>query len=212
MFRIEYLESLGRRDFIGVEQPVVRRYLKVVCTANNPIDAAVQIVAAAPGGEIKGRDVLQSASYLLEVAQVGYGFKFGCEFCSPFSEELELSIGHAKALREIELINTITDWGVTNTTYKSNIPYQGNGGADDDYQIIVTKATQCVPKQLHLATAAAYFHKIEVADPWDEVKVLKTFDHENGTFEKSQELYEELRLMPALANLPEIPISTKLAA
>ena len=212
MFRIEYLESLGRRDFIGVEQPVVRRYLKVVCTANNSIDAAVQIIAAAPGGEIKGRDVLQSASYLLEVAQVGFGFKFGCEFCSPFCEKLELSIGHAKALKEIEIINTITDWGVTNTTYKSKIPYQGDGGADDDYQIIVTKATQCVPKQLNLATAAAYFHKIEVADPWDEVKVLKTFDCEIGTFEKSQELYEELRSMPALANLPEIPVSTKLAA
>ena len=205
--------SLGRHSVIGVEQPVVRGYLKMVCKANNPTDAAVQIIAAAPGGEIKGRDVLQSASYLLEVAQVGYGFKFGCEFCSPFSEKLELSIdGMQRHLEEIEIINTITDWGVTNTTYKSNIPYQGNGGADDDYQIIVTKATQCVPKQLHLATAAAYFHKIEVADPWDEVKVLKTFDHENGTFEKSQELYEELRLMPALANLPEIPVSTKLAA
>ena len=125
---------------------------------------------------------------------------------------MELSIGHAKALKEIEIINTITDWGVTNTTYKSKIPYQGRGGADDDYQIIVTKATRCVPKQLHLATAAAYFQKIEVADPWDRIWRLKTFDRENGTFEKSQELYEELRSMSALANLPEIPVSTKLAA
>ena len=185
----------------------------MVCKANNSIDAAVQIIAAAPGGEIKGRDVLQSASYLLEVAQVGYGFKFGCEFCSPFCENLELAIDGAKVLGEIEIINTITDWGVTNKTYKSSIPYQGNGDgdADDDYQIIVTKATQCVPKQLNLATAAAYFQKIEVADPWNRIWRLKTFDRENGTFEKSQELYEELQSMPALANLPEIPVSTKLA-
>ena len=47
----------------------------MVCKANNPIDAAVQIVAAAPGGEIKGRDVLQNAAYLLEVAGVGYGLQ-----------------------------------------------------------------------------------------------------------------------------------------
>ena len=184
----------------------------MVCKANNSIDAAVQIIAAAPGGEIKGRDVLQNAAYLLEVTGVGYGFKFGCEFCSPFCEGLEFAVNGSKVLEEIEIINTITDWGVTNTTYKSNNPYQGYGGADDDYQIIVTKATQCVPKQLDLATAAAYFQKIEIADPWDRIWRLKTFDRENGTFEKSQELYEELRLMPALANLPEIPVSTKLAA
>ena len=184
----------------------------MVCKANNPIDAAVQIIAAAPDGTINGRDVIQSATFLLEIAGVGYGFKFGCEFCSPFSEELEDSIRHAKALEEIEVINTITDWGVTNTTYKSNIPYQGNGGVDDYYQVIVTKATQCIPKQLELATAAAYFQKIEVADPWGEVGILKTYDRENGTFEKSQELYKELQSMPALANLPEIAVPTKLAA
>ena len=184
----------------------------MACKANNSIDAAVQIVAAAPNGVIKGRDVLQNAAYLLEVAGVGYGFKFGCEFCSPFSEGLELAVNGAKVLREIEVINTITDWGVTNTTYKSKVPYQGDGGADDYYQVIITKATQCVPMQLELATAAAYFQKIEIADPWGEVGILKTYDRENGTFEKSQELYKELQSMPALANLPEIAVPTKLAA
>ncbi len=184
----------------------------MVCKANNSIDAASQIVAAAPSGEIKGRDVLQNATYLLEVAGVGYGFTFGCKFCSPFSEKLENSIRYAKALREIEVTDTITDWGVTNTTYKSNIPYQGLGGVDDYYQVIVTKATQCVPIQLDLATAAAYFQKIEIDDPWDRIWRLNTFDRESGTFEKSQELYKELQSMPALANLPEISVSTKLAA
>ena len=184
----------------------------MVCKANNDVDAAVQIIAAAPSGAIKGRDVLQNAAYLLEIAGVGYGFTFGCKFCSPFSENLELAVNGAKVLSEIEVIDTITDWGVTNTTYKSNIPYQGNGGVDDYYQVIVTKATQCVPMQLELATAAAYFQKIEVIDPWDEVYVRKTFDHESGTFEKSQELYKELQSMPALAKLPEITVPAKLAA
>ena len=184
----------------------------MVCKANNDVDAAVQIIAAAPSGEIKGRDVLQNATYLLEVAGVGYGFKFGCEFCSPFSEGLELAVNGARVLREIEVINTITDWGVTNTTYKSNIPYQGLGGVDDYYQIIVTKATQCVPIQLDLATAAAYFQKIEIDDPWGRIWRLNTFDRESGTFEKSQELYKELQSMPALANLPEITVRAKLAA
>ena len=184
----------------------------MVCKANNPIDAVVQIVAAAPSNEIKGRDVLQNVTYLLETAGVGYGFKFGCKFCSPFSEELEDSIRHAKALEEIKVINTITDWGATNTTYQSNIPYHGDGGVDDYYQVIVTKATQCVPIQLDLAIAAAYFQKIEIDHPWDRIWRLNTFDRENGTFEKSQELYKELQSMPALANLPEITVPTKLAA
>ena len=185
----------------------------MVCKATNDIDAAVQIIAAAPGGLIKGSPVLQRTAYLLEVAGVGYGFKFGEKFCAPYCENLRLAVNGAQILEEIEINETVTDWGVTKTTYKSNIPYQGDGGADDYYQVIVTKATQCVPKQLDLATAAAYFQKIEVeANPWDEVYALKTFDRENGTFEKSQELYEELRSMPALANLPEISVPTKLAA
>ena len=184
----------------------------MVCKANNPTDAAIQIVAAAPGGVIKGSPVLQRTAYLLEVAGVGYGFKFGCKFCSPFCEELELAVNGAKVLREVEFIHTTTQWGVTKTTYKSNIPYQGEGGADDDYQTIVTKATQCIPKQLDLATTVAYYQKIEIADPWNRIWRLKNFDRANGTFEKSQELYEELRSMPALANLPEISVPTKLAA
>ena len=184
----------------------------MACQATNENDAVVQIVAAAPGGEIKSSVVLQRTAYLLEVAGVGYGFKFGCKFCSPYCEELNRATNSAANLGNLNLELTKTPWGVTKSTYKSNIPYHGNGGADDDYQIIVTKATQCVPKQLDLATSAAYFQKVEVADPWDEVYTRKTFDYENGTFEKSQELYEELRSMPALANLPEIPVSTKLAA
>ena len=184
----------------------------MACKANNPIDAVAQIVAAAPGGEIKGSPVLQRTAYLLEVAGVGYGFKFGCEFCSPYCEELENSVRYAKALKELELIQNTTKWGVIKTTYKSKVPYQGDGGTDDDYQIIVTKATQCIPKQLDLATTAAYYQKIEIADPWNRIWRLKNFDRESDTFEKSQVLYEELRSMPALANLPEIAAPTKLAA
>ena len=61
----------------------------MACNATNDHDAVVQIIAAAANGEIKGRDVLQSTAFLLEVAEVGYGFKFGNEFCSPFCEEVE---------------------------------------------------------------------------------------------------------------------------
>ena len=182
----------------------------MACKANNDMDAAVQIIAAAPRGIIKGNVTLHSAAYLLEIAGVGYGFKFGCKFCSPYCEELELAINGAKVLSEVEQIQTTTEWGVTKTTYKSNIPYHGD--ANDNYQIIVTKATQCVQKQLNLATSAAYYQKVEIADPWHRIWRIKNFDRESDTFEKSKELYEELRSMPALANLPKISVPTKLAA
>ena len=183
----------------------------MACNATNDNDALVQIVAAA-GGEIKGRDVLQSTAFLLEVAEVGYGFKFGYEFCSPFCEELDRATRSASALGKLKVEHTKTDWGVINTTYKTSILYKGNGGADDYYRVIVNKAIACHPTQLDLATTAAYFQNSKIDDPWRRIERLKLYDHENGTFEKSQLLYEELRSMPALAKLPEIPVPTKLAA
>ena len=38
----------------------------------------------------------------------------------------------------------------------------------------------------------------------NDIKRLKAYDRANGTLEKSQKLYDELRAMPALAKLPEI--------
>ena len=183
----------------------------MACNATNDNDAVVQIVAAAINGEIKGIGVLQSTAYLLEVAEVGYGFKFGCEFCSPFCEELDRATRSASSLGKLEVEQIITEWGVTKKAFRTSIPYKGNGREDDYYRIIVNKAIACNPKQLDLATAAAYYQRVELPDPWGRVEQLKTFDHKNGTFEKSQLLYEELRSMPALAKLPEIPIPTKLA-
>ena len=55
----------------------------MACNATNKFDAVVQIVAAAENHEIKSSVVLQRTAYLLEVAEVGYGFKFGHKFCSP---------------------------------------------------------------------------------------------------------------------------------
>ena len=185
----------------------------MACQATNDNDAVVQIVAAAANGEIKGRGVLQSTAYLLEVAEVGYDrFYFGCQFCSPFCEELDLATRGAAILGKLEVEQFKTKWGVTKTTYKTSLPYKGSGAGDDYYRIIVNKAIACHPTQLDLATTAAYFQNIKFNDPWGRIERLKTYDHKNGTFEKSQELYEELRSMPALAKLPEIPIPTKLAA
>ena len=184
----------------------------MACNATNDNDAVVQIVAAAANGEIKGSPVLQRTAYLLEVAGVGYGFKFGSKFCSPFCEELDRATRSASALGKLDVEIIKTEWGVTKKTYRTSIPYKGTGGADDYYQVIVNKAIACNPKQLDLATAAAYYKRVEKKDPWREVEDLKAYDRENGTFEKSQKLYEELRSMPALANLPEIPIPAKLAA
>ena len=187
----------------------------MVCQANNRIDAAVQIVAATPRGEIIGSDVLQSTAYLLELAEVGYGFPFGCEYCSPFCEELDLATQKAKALRELDIEFNTNEWGTTRATYKTTIPYNGDGGKNDYYQIIVAKAIECNAKQLELATTASYYHSIQLDDPWGRIKRLKAYDRSNGTLEKSKKLYEELRAMPALANLPEIPknpVFTKLAA
>ena len=133
-------------------------------------------------------------------------------FAHPFCEELDLATGDASALGKLEVEHIKTKWGVTNTTYRTPIPYKGTGAEDDYYQIIVNKTITCNPKQLDLATAAAYYQRVEFNDPWGRVERLKAYDRENGTFENSQKLYEELRSMPALANLPEILIPTKLAA
>ncbi len=184
----------------------------MACNATNDHDAVVQIVAATENHEIKGVGVLQSIAYLLEVAKVGYGFKFGHKFCSPYCEEVELGSRGAATLGKLNVEQIVTKWGVTKKTYKTSIPYQGTGAEDDYYHFIVNKAIACKEIQLDLVATAAYYQNIKIDDPWGDIERLKLYDRENGTFEKSQELYEELRLLPAFAKLPEIPVSTKLAA
>ena len=183
----------------------------MACNATNDNDAVVQIVAAAENHEIKGRGVLQSTAYLLEVAEVGYGFKFGHKYCSPFCEELDLATHSAASLRKLNVEQNVTEWGVTKTTYKTSIPYRGTGAEDDVYHFIVNKAIACKQIQLDLVATAAYYQNIKIDDPWGDIERLKMYDRKNGTFEKSQELYKELRSIPAF-KLPEIPVPTKLAA
>ena len=187
----------------------------MACNAKNKNDALVQIIAATPEHKIVGRDVLQSIAYLLEVAEVGYGFLFGCEYCSPYCEELERATHSANRMGKIDIEYNTNEWGTTRATYKTTIPYNGDGGKDDYYQIIVAKAIECNAKQLELVTTASYYHSIQLDDPWGRIKRLKAYDRSNGTLEKSKKLYEELRAIPALVNLPEIPknpVFTKLAA
>ena len=183
----------------------------MACNATNKFDAVVQIVAAAENHEIKGVGVLQSTAYLLEVAEVGYGFKFGHKFCSPWCEEVERGSRGANNLGKLEVEQFVTEWGVTKTTYKTSIPYHGIGAEDDVYHFIVNKAIACKEIQLDLVATAAYYQNIKIDDPWGDIERLKMYDRKNGTFEKSQELYEELRSLPAF-KLPEIPVPTKIAA
>ena len=183
----------------------------MACNATNKFDAVVQIVAAAEDHEIKRVGVLQSTAYLLEVAEVGYGFKFGHKFCSPWCEEVERGARGAANLGYLEIEQFVTEWGVTKKTYRTSIPYRGTGDEDDVYHFIVNKAIACKQIHLDLVTTAAYYQNVKFDDPWGDIKRSKTYDRENGTFEKSQELYEELRSLPAF-KLPEIPGPTKIAA
>ena len=184
----------------------------MACNATNENDAVVQIVAAAKNHEIKSSVVLQRTAYLLEVAEVGYGFKFGHKFCSPYCEEVEWGSRDAETLGKLDVKQIVTEWGVTKKTYKTSIPYQGTGAEDDDFHFIVNKAIACKQIQLDLVATATYYQNIKIDDPWGDIERSKTYDRESDTFEKSQELYEELRSLPAFAKLPEIPVPTKLAA
>ena len=183
----------------------------MACNATNYFDAIVQIIAAAENHEIKSSVVLQRTAYLLEVAEVGYGFKFGHKFCSPWCEEVERGARGAANMGDLEIEQFVTEWGVTKTTYRTSIPYQGTGAKDDDYHFIVNKAIACKQIQLDLVATAAYYQNVKIDDPWGRIERLKMYDRKNGTFEKSQELYEELRSLPAF-KLPEIPVPTKIAA
>ena len=183
----------------------------MACNATNKFDAVVQIVAAAENHEIKSSIVLQRTAYLLEVAEVGYGFKFGHKFCSPWCEEVERGARGAGNLGKLDIEQFVTEWGVTKKTYRTSIPYQGTGAEDDVYHFIVNKAIACKQIQLDLVATAAYYQKVKFDAPWGDIERLKMYDRKNGTFEKSQQLYEELRSLPAF-KLPEISVPTKLAA
>ena len=174
--------------------------------------AVIQIVAAAPGGVIKGVNSLQRIAYLLEVARVGYGFKFWWKKAVPFSEDVQKVIDSAKYFKKLKIIHTKTKSGVEDVNYKTFTPYMGSGGKDDFFQVIVTKASECIPKQLDLATTAAFYHWWGAKDPWGDIKSYRSVASYGKVFAKSQRLYERLRSIQAFSYLPEIPASTKLAA
>ena len=112
---------------------------------------------------------------------------------------------------DLEIEQFVTEWGVTKTTYRTSIPYQGTGAEDDVYHFIVNKAIACKQIQLDLVATAAYYQNVKIDDPWGRIERLKMYDRKGDTFKKSQVLYEELRSFSAF-KLPEIPVPTKLAA
>ena len=214
VFGTKYRDASVRREINVSDQPVVRSFIKMPYHnhAIDKKDAVIQIIAAAPGGVIKGENSIQRIAYLLEVAKVGYGFNFQWKKATPFCEELQKVIDSARYFKNLKIIHTKTKSGVRDVIYKTFVPYRGRGGKDDFFKIIVSKAAESDPKHLDLVATAAFHYWLEDDDPWDRVKRLKFNTRYGDTLKKSQKLYERLQLAPAFAYLPEIPISAELAA
>ena len=173
-------------------------------------DAILQLVAAAPGGAIKGVDSIQRIAYLLEEAGVVNGFNFHWQEASPYCEKIEKITNSAKSyFKELKIIHTKTKSGVRDIMYKTFVPYHGCGDEFDYFQIIVTQAARYEPKQLDLAVSAAFYQKYlqkNRDDTWEWVKLRKYGKWYVDLVEESQKVYEELRSTPGLEKLPEIPI------
>ena len=91
-----------------------------------------------------------------------------------------------KVLKKIDIEYYTNEWGTTRATYKTTIPYHGDGSKNDYFQTIVARASICNEKQLDLVATAAYYHSIQLDDPWGRIKRLKAYDRSNGTLEKSK--------------------------
>lgn len=164
----------------------------------NDAEKVTQLVKEA-GGKIVGRTRLQKIACLLELANVGDGFRFSYHHFGPYSEELSSAAEMAELYDMIEKTDKKASWGGTYSVYTVN----GSGKAASVVrQGIIDATIDAGAIVLELAATAAYLAKTDVGDPWMEVSERKPEKATPELISQAKELYK--RLLTIAPTLPDI--------
>jgi len=153
------------------------------------------------GGQIVGRTRLQKIAYLLELAEVGEGFRFEYRHYGPYSDALTQSIRRADLFGLISEEERQASWAGTYSVFKFIGDDQPS--ANELRRELAKLAVKADPIELELAATAAFLQKEGEADPWAETASRKPDKARPDRLEKAKELYRRLR-QASDNRLPEI--------
>jgi uncharacterized protein YwgA len=157
---------------------------------------AVKAILDCNGGRIVGRTRLQKSAYLLEASQVGYGFDFSYHYYGPYSEELAVAAGDAKALGLINTAWNVTQAGLPYSVYEASgarqLPDDGNNQRRQEILRVLDRYDAI---SLELAATAYYLSKNGYAKKaWDETGKRKSLKATPERVARAQNLLIELGL------------------
>ena len=156
---------------------------------------AVKALLECNGGRLVGRTRLQKSAYLLEACGVGYGFDFSYHYYGPYSEELSVAAGDAKALGLISTTWHVTQTGLPYGVYEASGPRTGDGNEVDEGREEVLRLLNSYDAiTLELAATADYLAKSGHADPWAETRRRKSLKATPERIMKAQRLLADLGL------------------
>lgn len=159
------------------------------------VDKVTDIIRVA-GGEIVGRTRLQKVAYLLELAGLGYGFRFEYRHYGPYSEDLALAARNADLLDLLEEEERPTSWGGFYSIFRVT-----GLSTRQEFAMAAAGADSVV---LELAATAAFLAKEGISDPWGETARRKPEKAASGRLEIAKSLYQKLSKIETPKPLPLI--------
>jgi uncharacterized protein YwgA len=120
------------------------------------------------GGTIVGKTRLQKTAYFLEEYGVGCGFDFEYYYYGPYSEDISIAIGDAKALSYIDSEWKVTKAGAEYAIFRS-INCTSNEDVDVERKRILRLLSEYDTISIELAATADFLGKNGFSsDPWAE--------------------------------------------
>ncbi len=156
-------------------------------------------IIRAAGGEIVGRTRLQKVAYLLELAGLGYGFRFEYRHYGPYSEELSFAARNAALFDLLTEEERPTSWGGFYSIFRVT-----GLSAGHEFAMAAANADSIV---LELAATAAFLAEEGISDPWEETARRKPAKADVGRLELAKSLYRELSRIETPKPLPVIGVS-----
>jgi len=170
--------------------------------------AAARIIQDA-GGELVGRTRLQKIAFLLELAGFEDEFSFEYRHYGPYSEDLAQAMEIASILGPVKEDERVADWGGRYSIY--TLKEENVAPADTVRSNFVQQAKLIDAIELELAATAAYLFayegigRVAEGNPWHETRRRKPSKADGGRLERAAKAYEELRKIPTIRPLPELP-------